>query len=89
MSQTLTKEIDLGNEQPQTWHYGLVANYWAEFHHGGPEIAYFQKLIERFGQPALIVAAGRGGCCARIYELASTLMGVIFRRYARPLPQTG
>jgi hypothetical protein len=24
--------------EPRTWHYGLVARWWAEFHHGGPEI---------------------------------------------------
>ncbi len=46
--------------QPQTWHYGLVAQYWAEFHVEGPEIAYYQKLIARHGQPALDVACGTG-----------------------------
>lgn len=43
-----------------TWHYGLVANYWAEFHTEGPEILYYKNLIERFGQPALDVACGTG-----------------------------
>jgi SAM-dependent methyltransferase len=46
-------------ETPQTWHYGLVAKWWAEFNDGGPEIAYFQKYVER-GQPALDVACGTG-----------------------------
>jgi SAM-dependent methyltransferase len=44
---------------PQTWHYGLVAKWWAEFSEDGPEIAYFQKFVER-GQPALDVACGTG-----------------------------
>ena len=44
---------------PQTWHYGLVARWWAEFSEDGPEIAYFQKFVER-GQPALDVACGTG-----------------------------
>jgi len=44
----------------QTWHYGLVARWWAEFNTEGPEIAYFQALIERFGQPALDLACGTG-----------------------------
>ena len=44
---------------PQTWHYGLVAKWWAEFNQDGPEIAYFQKHVER-GQPALDVACGTG-----------------------------
>lgn len=48
------------NERPQTWHYGLVARWWAEFNTEGPEIAYFQGLIERFGEPALDVACGTG-----------------------------
>lgn len=44
---------------PKTWHYGLVAKWWAEFSEDGPEIAYFQKYVER-GQPALDVACGTG-----------------------------
>lgn len=48
------------SKTPQTWHYGLVAQWWAEFNQAGPEIPYFQKLIERHGQPALDVACGAG-----------------------------
>src|ERR671937_147965 len=40
---------------PTTWHYGLVARWWAEFNEGGPEVAYFRKYVAR-GQPALDVA---------------------------------
>ena len=28
--------------EPRTWHYGLVARWWAEFHHGGPEIEFLR-----------------------------------------------
>ena len=47
---------------PQTWHHGLVATWWAEFNdafrpHEGP---YFERFIERDGQPALDVACGTG-----------------------------
>jgi SAM-dependent methyltransferase len=45
--------------EPSTWHHGLVAKWWAEFSHDGPEIAYFQRHVER-GQPALDVACGTG-----------------------------
>jgi SAM-dependent methyltransferase len=45
---------------PQTWHYGLVAKWWAEFNEGGREIDYFRRFIERDGQPALDVACGTG-----------------------------
>jgi SAM-dependent methyltransferase len=42
-----------------TWHYGLVARWWAEFNVDGPEIDYFRRHVER-GQPALDVACGTG-----------------------------
>ena len=48
------------NDKPKTWHYGLVAQWWAEFNAGGPEVPYFQRLIECYGQPALDVGCGTG-----------------------------
>jgi SAM-dependent methyltransferase len=48
------------NDTAQTWHYGLVARYWAEHNTDGPEIAYFQRLIELNGQPALDAGCGTG-----------------------------
>ena len=47
-------------DDPQVWHYGLVARWWAEFNTEGPEIAYFKGLVERYGEPALDVACGTG-----------------------------
>src|SRR5438270_14021486 len=47
--------------QPLTWHYGLVAQYWAEFNVAAPEeLAYYRAAIERYGQPALDLACGTG-----------------------------
>jgi len=48
-------------EPPQTWHYGLVAQWWAEFNDDfrAHEIPYFLRFVER-GQPALDVACGTG-----------------------------
>ncbi len=43
-----------------TWHYGLVARWWAEFNLDGPEIEYFKHVIERSGEPALDVGCGTG-----------------------------
>jgi SAM-dependent methyltransferase len=43
----------------ETWHYGLVAKWWAEFNEDGPEIAYFRRFVE-LGEPALDVACGTG-----------------------------
>ena len=54
---TLLARLDA---EPVTWHYGLVARWWAEFEVSGPEIAYFQRFIEADGQPALDVACGTG-----------------------------
>jgi SAM-dependent methyltransferase len=45
---------------PQTWHYGLVATWWAEFNQGGEEVEYFRRFVERSGEPALDVACGTG-----------------------------
>jgi SAM-dependent methyltransferase len=47
------------SEEPQTWHYGVVARWWAEFNTDGPEIDYFRPFVEA-GQPALDVACGTG-----------------------------
>ena len=45
--------------ESQTWHYGLIAKWWAEFNVDGKEIPYFRKFVEA-GQPALDVACGTG-----------------------------
>lgn len=45
--------------EPRTWHYGVVARWWAEFNLDGPEISYFQRFVEA-GQPALDLACGTG-----------------------------
>lgn len=44
----------------QTWHYGAMARSWAENNTTGPEIAYFQRQIETYGQPALDAGCGTG-----------------------------
>jgi SAM-dependent methyltransferase len=48
-------------EVPQTWHYGLVAQWWSEFNDDfrPHEIPYFRAFVER-GQPALDVGCGTG-----------------------------
>ena len=48
-------------QRPQIWHYGLVARLWAEFvTEVGPEAAYYKKVIETYGQPALDLGCGSG-----------------------------
>ena len=46
--------------QPVIWHYGLMAERWAEFLTETPELDFFQSVISRFGQPVLDVACGTG-----------------------------
>ncbi|MEO8469471.1 MAG: methyltransferase domain-containing protein [Chloroflexota bacterium] len=49
------------NEPPKTWHYGLIARWWAEFNTAAPaELAYYRAVIETYGQPALDLACGAG-----------------------------
>ena len=43
----------------RTWHYGVVARWWAQFNRDGPEIDYFRRFVE-IGQPALDAACGTG-----------------------------
>jgi SAM-dependent methyltransferase len=47
---------------PETWHYGLIAKWWAEFNDDfrPHEIPYFQRYVEHDGQPALDVGCGTG-----------------------------
>jgi hypothetical protein len=33
-------------DRPQTWHYGLVARWWAEFNTDGPEIECLKVLSD-------------------------------------------
>jgi SAM-dependent methyltransferase len=52
----------VSTHEPQTWHYGLIARYWAEFNDDfrSFEIPYFQRFVEDGGGPALDVACGTG-----------------------------
>lgn len=48
-------------QQPQIWHYGLVARQWGEFQTGGgDEAGFFRAMIESSGQPALDLGCGSG-----------------------------
>jgi SAM-dependent methyltransferase len=44
---------------PPAWHYGLIAEWWAEFNLDGPEIDYFGRFVAA-GQPALDAGCGTG-----------------------------
>ena len=44
---------------PQTWHYGLVSEWWAQFNVDGLEIEYYGRFVAA-GQPALDAGCGTG-----------------------------
>ena len=49
------------SDAPLTWHYGLLARWWAEVNKVDPdELAYYQHAVERFGEPALDLGCGTG-----------------------------
>ena len=47
-------------DDPVVWHYGLMAECWAEFNNDAREAPFFLQEIARFGQPVLDVACGTG-----------------------------
>lgn len=48
-------------KQPQIWHHGLVAFYWAEFQkEASKEVNYFSAMITNSGEPALDLGCGSG-----------------------------
>ena len=34
------------NEEPQVWHYGLIAQIWAAYDNDPPELPYYQEKIK-------------------------------------------
>jgi SAM-dependent methyltransferase len=47
-------------EEPNIWHYGLMAERWAEFLRDTPELRFLQNTIIRYGEPVLDLACGAG-----------------------------
>ena len=49
----------MSSDYPQTWHYGLVARYWAEKRLDAAEAEFLNSYVET-AQPALDVGCGTG-----------------------------
>jgi SAM-dependent methyltransferase len=49
----------MSGDSAQTWHHGLVAEWWAEFNLEGPQIECFRRFVED-GEPALDAGCGTG-----------------------------
>jgi SAM-dependent methyltransferase len=60
-----------------TWHYGLVARWWAEFNAPEPrEVDYYGTAIRRFGEPALDLGCGTGRILVPLLEQGLDVDGV-------------
>ncbi|MEO7117642.1 MAG: class I SAM-dependent methyltransferase [Candidatus Limnocylindrales bacterium] len=54
----MTEQTD---ETPQTWHYGLMSRWWAEFNVAEPgELRLFGDAVRTYGEPALDLGCGAG-----------------------------
>ena len=60
-----------------TWHYGLIARWWAEFNEPDPaEVAYLTTAIRRYGEPALDLGCGNGRILLPLLEAGLDVDGV-------------
>lgn len=59
-----------------SWHYGLVARWWAEFNTGGPEIAYYSEVVATGGGPALDLGCGAGRLLVPMLQAGLDVDGV-------------
>lgn len=49
------------SDESGTWHYGLLARWWAEFNVAEPhELDYWRGAIKRYGEPAIDLGCGTG-----------------------------
>jgi 2-polyprenyl-3-methyl-5-hydroxy-6-metoxy-1,4-benzoquinol methylase len=63
-------------DEPLVWHYGLMAECWAEFSNDAREAPFFLQEIARFGQPVLDVACGAGRLLLPIVRQGVDIDGV-------------
>ena len=60
-----------------TWHYGLIARWWAEFNRPEPEeVAYYEAAIRHWGEPALDLGCGTGRILVPLLEAGLDVDGV-------------
>lgn len=62
--------------KPVTWHYGLVAEWWAEATARPEELAYYERALRRYGEPALDLACGTGRILVPMLERGFDVDGI-------------
>lgn len=62
--------------EARTWHYGLVARWWAGKTAEPTELAFYRDAISRFGEPALDLACGTGRLLVPLVEEGIDVDGV-------------
>ena len=49
------------SEESGTWHYGVIARWWADFNKAEPhELDYYRSAIRKFGEPVVDLGCGTG-----------------------------
>jgi SAM-dependent methyltransferase len=63
-------------DESLTWHYGLVARWWANKTATDEELAAYESAIRRFGEPALDLACGTGRLLVPLLQRGLDVDGV-------------
>ena len=59
------------NDESINWFYGLMADRVAEFTPEAHQVPFFEREIQRFGQPVLDVGCGGGRTVQKLAEIAA------------------
>jgi SAM-dependent methyltransferase len=68
--------MTVGPDESLTWHYGLVARWWANKTETHEELATYGSAIRRFGEPALDLACGTGRLLVPLLQRGLDVDGV-------------
>lgn len=76
MTEGPPRELTAATLEGRTWHYGLVARWWAGKMAEPAELAFYRVAIRRFGEPALDLGCGTGRLLVPLREEGIDVDGV-------------